>query len=294
MIIYERPQNFVQTERRKKARTILFCTCVVPYGVTVNVLVLVTLSDVAEMVTTVEVITFAVMIVNVPEICPPETVILAGTLATEGLLLIRVTGNPAEQAGYETDTAAMRLFPPFTVLLNDKLATGGGVTVSDALFVESPDVAVIVTAALVHCGTVVTGTTKPWLPAGTVTRLGTDATAVLLLLMPTGQLEGATSPKVMLAVSLALPGTVVGNRVRFCRAGFRVRVVFALAPLSDAVMVTVVIDETEEDLMVKFIWLCPCGALTFDGTLTAILSVFRETTVPPTGVSALRTTSPVA
>jgi hypothetical protein len=264
------------------------------YGVTVSVLVLVTLSDVAEMVTTVEVVTFAVVIVNVPEMSPPETVILAGTLATEGLLLMRVTGNPAEQAGYETDTVAMRLFPPFTVLLKEKLATGGGVTVSDALFVESPDVAVIVTSALVHCGTVVTGTCKVWLPVGTVTRLGTEATAVLLLLRFTGQSEGATRAKVMLAVSLAPPGALVGNRVKFCRAGIRVRVLFALAPLSDAVMVTVVIDETEEELMVKFTWLLPCSTITFDGTLTATLSVFRETTVPPTGALALRTTSPVA
>jgi hypothetical protein len=89
------------------------------------------------------------------------------------------------------------------------MVTGGVVTVMEALIVESPDVAVIVTPALLHCGSVVTGTNRVWLPAGTVTEFGTTATEVSLLLRLTGQPpEGACSPRTTSAVSGAPPGAM--------------------------------------------------------------------------------------
>jgi hypothetical protein len=69
------------------------------YGVTVSVLLFVTLSDVAEMVTVVEVVTFVVVMVNVPEVSPPAMMTLGGTLATDGLSLVSLTASPTEHAG---------------------------------------------------------------------------------------------------------------------------------------------------------------------------------------------------
>ena len=112
------------------------------------------------MVTVVEVVTFVVVIVNVPKVFPPAIVTLDGTLATAGLSLFRVTGSPAEHAGNETDTVAITGLPPLTVLGNDKVATGGGVTVRVAVFAERPELAVIVAAAVVHCGTLVIATCR--------------------------------------------------------------------------------------------------------------------------------------
>jgi hypothetical protein len=103
------------------------------------------------------------------------------------------------------------LFPPLTVLGNDRLVTGGGVTVKGALFAEAPEVAVMVTVAVVHCGMLVTGTGSVWLPAGTVTTAGTVATEVLLLLKFTGQPpDGAAKAKTIVAISFEPPGPLGG------------------------------------------------------------------------------------
>lgn len=59
----------------------------------------VTLSDVAERVTFVLVVTVNVVIVKFADFWPARTVTLAGTLATDGFVLCNVTGWPELQAG---------------------------------------------------------------------------------------------------------------------------------------------------------------------------------------------------
>ena len=61
-----------------------------------------TLSDVAEILTLVVVVTVNVVIVNVAERCPPATVTVAGTLATDVFELCSVTEIPELHAGLET------------------------------------------------------------------------------------------------------------------------------------------------------------------------------------------------
>jgi hypothetical protein len=51
---------------------------------------------------------------KVADFCPPATVTLGGTLATDGLALSNDTFKPWAQAGYEMNTVAVTGFPPFT------------------------------------------------------------------------------------------------------------------------------------------------------------------------------------
>ena len=62
-------------------------------------MLLVTLSDVAEMLTVVVVVTLNVVIVNVADFCPPAMVTVEGTMATDGFELCSVTGIPELHAG---------------------------------------------------------------------------------------------------------------------------------------------------------------------------------------------------
>jgi hypothetical protein len=186
--------------------------------VTVRTLVLVTLSEVAEMVTAVEVVTVVVVMVNVADFWPLGTVTLAGTLATEGFELVSVTGCPAVQAGYAIYTVAITAFPPFTELLKPRLLAGGGVTVSGRLRLLAPEVAVIVTVLLEHCAVVVIGKDTVLLPAGTLTVLGTEATAGLLLLKLTGHACGAVPLRITPPEADTPPGSVAGTP-RYFSAG---------------------------------------------------------------------------
>ena len=60
---------------------------------------LVTLSDVAEILTVVVVVTLKVVMVNVADFCPPAIVTLAGTLATDGFELSSATESPELHTG---------------------------------------------------------------------------------------------------------------------------------------------------------------------------------------------------
>jgi hypothetical protein len=157
---------------------------------------LVTLSDVAEILTLVVTVTPSVVIVNVADLCPPATVMVAGTVATDGFELCSVTGIPELHAGLETYTVAVTGVPPLTEETKLRLVGGGGVTVSVLFSVLRPDDAVSVAGVFVHCGVVVTGTCKYLVPTGTVTVGGTDAAPGLLLERLTGQPPaGALAPR---------------------------------------------------------------------------------------------------
>ena len=67
-----------------------------------SALLLVTLSEVAEILTLVVVVTLKVVIVNVADLCPPAMVTVAGTVATDVFELRSATGIPELHAGEET------------------------------------------------------------------------------------------------------------------------------------------------------------------------------------------------
>jgi hypothetical protein len=137
-----------------------------------------------------------VVITKVVDFCPPATVTLAGTLATDGLALSSDTLKPCAQAGYEMDTVAVTGFPPFTDEVKLKLLTGGGVTVKDAFKTVTPADDVSVAVVLLHCGVVAMGTCRYRVPAGTVAVLGTETTDGLLLERLTGHPpEGANAER---------------------------------------------------------------------------------------------------
>jgi hypothetical protein len=65
-------------------------------------LLFVTLSDVAEIVTLVGVLTLNVVMVKLATVCPPDMVTVAGTRATDRFELCSVTEIPEPHAGLET------------------------------------------------------------------------------------------------------------------------------------------------------------------------------------------------
>jgi len=66
---------------------------------TVSALLLVTLSEVAELLTLVVVVTLNVVIVNVADVCPPAMVTVAGPVATDVFELCSATGIQELHAG---------------------------------------------------------------------------------------------------------------------------------------------------------------------------------------------------
>jgi hypothetical protein len=62
-------------------------------------MLLVTLSEVAEILTLVVVVTLKVVIVNVADVCPPAMVRVPGTVATDVFELCSATGIPELHAG---------------------------------------------------------------------------------------------------------------------------------------------------------------------------------------------------
>jgi hypothetical protein len=194
-------------------------------------LLLVAPFDVADILTVVVVDTFDVLMTKVADFCPPATVTLGGTVATAGLALRKETGKPAAQAGFAMDTVAVTACPPITGVVKVKLLAEGGVTVKTAFRVVTPEEAISVTAVLLHCGVLVIGTARYVAPAGTVTTLGTEATAGLLLenltCHPPG---GANVPRNTTTQAATPPGTEGGLTLIAVSAGCKVSEVLALDP----------------------------------------------------------------
>jgi hypothetical protein len=72
-----------------------------------------------------------------------------------------------------------------------------------------------------------------------------------------------------------------------------VSVAFALAPLSEADICTVVLAACAEVLMVKVEDVCPAGTFTDAGTVAAELALERDTSAPPESAGAFSVTVPV-
>ena len=78
-----------------------------------------------------------VVTVKVAVVAFAATVMLAGTLATELLLLARVTTAPPDGAGLARVTVPVEEKPPTTVVgFSARALNGGGVTVRPAVWVE--------------------------------------------------------------------------------------------------------------------------------------------------------------
>jgi hypothetical protein len=153
-------------------------TDVVP-AFTVRLAVLVT-PDVPEIVADVDDDTVCVLTVNVRLVLPAGTVTLAGTVATDGLLLDSVTTLPPDGAAPVNVTVPCAAVPPVTLVgLSESAESVGpldapGVTVSTApheVLRTAHSFAWIVELA----DDVLTGNVADVEPAGIVTVAGTDA-----------------------------------------------------------------------------------------------------------------------
>ena len=91
---------------------------------------------VAEIVTDFEVVTALVVTVKVAVVLPAGTVTLASTVATDVLLLVRVTTAPPDGAGPVKVTVPVDEVPPFTEAgLRLTEVSAAAVTVKVAVFV---------------------------------------------------------------------------------------------------------------------------------------------------------------
>ena len=117
-------------------------------------------------------------------VAPAGTVTLAGTLAVRGSMLLRLTPTPPAGAALPRRTVPVAAMPPATLVgftVSEVNAGNAGYSVRGADRVTPPPDTEIVTTDCAVTG-VVTILKKPTpLPAETVTKLGTEASAGLLL-----------------------------------------------------------------------------------------------------------------
>ena len=113
---------------------------------------------------------------NVAVVDPAGTVTMAGTLAS-ALEELRVSGYPAAGAGPLSVTVPMDVFPPGTLVGDtERLATVGGLTVSDVATVTPADVAVRLANVSLATGNVEKLKAAEIAPAGTRTLAGAEST----------------------------------------------------------------------------------------------------------------------
>jgi hypothetical protein len=193
------------------------------YKVTVRVALSVVPLYEAEMVTVVVTITTDVLTVNVALVAPAGTVTLAGTLATEGLLLERETTAPPLGAGPLNITVPVEdpSGPPVTL---DGFSVSevrvGGATVSEADRVVPLYDPEMVTEVNESTALVLTVKLALVAPAATVTLAGTVATPVLLLdRLTTTPPLGAAALSVTVPVDELPPVTLDGLSVSEVRGG---------------------------------------------------------------------------
>ena len=173
----------------------------------------------AEILTEVELLTLLVETVKVALWAPAGTVTLAGTVATPVLLLVNVTTVPPGGATSSSITVPCEVLPPLTeVGLSANRPTptgeGAGFTLSVADPVAPPVEAVKVTRVWNDTSLVEAVNVALVEPAGTVTLVGTVATAVLLLdSVTTVPPDGAGLLNVTVPWEVVPPYTEVGLSV---------------------------------------------------------------------------------
>jgi hypothetical protein len=130
----------------------------------------------------VDVVTVAVLTVNVALVAPAATVTLAGTVARAVLLLVSVTTAPPDGAALASVAVPCEVLPPATVdglsVIAESVAGGGaaGVTVKLADCVTPPPDTEMVTTVVVVTAVVKMLNPPLVFPAGIMTLLLTEAT----------------------------------------------------------------------------------------------------------------------
>jgi hypothetical protein len=251
---------------------------------------------IAVIVTGVEADTEEVLILNVALLDPDRTETLAGTIATEGSLLVSDMEMPLLGAIPVSFTVPVELAPLTTEPgLSDNELSVGAVTVSGDDFVEPPLLAVIVIAVDEGTGVVVTPNVPFVAPAGTEMLDGTSTTDGSLDVS-----ETVTPPEYAGPVSVTVPLTFLppvvdsGEIPNEANAWVTPIEVDVVVPLKDASIVTVVFELTGLLLSVKIVWSEPAGTATLAGTgSTDGLLLVKATIVPPAGALLFKTTAAV-
>ena len=162
--------------------------------------------------------TATVLTVNVAVVLPDATLTVAGTTA-DLELLDSFTNMPPEGAGPVSVTEPIDGEPPATGFgLRFTDPTPGGVTVSEAVTMTLPAVAVIVANLCEVTGLVVTVNAASLWPAKTATEPGTDTVELLLPRKTTNPPDGELPLRLTTPVELLPPAKVAGLRLTSARA----------------------------------------------------------------------------
>ena len=265
-------------------------------GLTVKMAVLVTPLYVAEIVTIFGVETNEVPIVKTGDaVAPAATVTEAGT-PTPGSLLLRLTTMPPAGAGPFRFTLLDVVGSPATIDVGDRAteSNAGGLTVRRAVLVTPLYVAEIVTIFGVETNEVVIVKTGDAVaPAATVTEAGTPTPGSLLLKLTLIPPAGAGPLRFTLLDVVGSPATTdVGDRATESNAtGLTVRMAVLVTPLYVAEIVTMVVTETNEVVIVKTgDAVAPAATVTEAGTPTPGSLLVKLTRMPPAGAGPLRFT----
>jgi hypothetical protein len=229
-----------------------------------------------------------VVTAKVVDVLPAATVALEGTDA-DLLFDAKVTEAPPLGAGPVNVTVPVEPFPPTTDDGEKVTDVGtGALTVSVADFEVEPCEPVIVTVAFVAVGIVVTVNVTEVAPDGTVTDVGTVATAVLLeasvIVVPA---EPAGLVRVTVPVTEVPPVTADGETVTLERAlGLIVRFADCVVGPSVPLMAAVVTEATAVVVIVNVAVLEPAATVTVAGTVALVVLEAMPTIRPPLGALA--------
>jgi len=253
-----------------------------------------------EIVTELVVLTLFVVTVKAAWVDPAETVTLEGTVASDVLLLVRVTTAPPLGAAALSVTVPVDESPPRRLVglrVSDDsvapepgvgvgVAVAKGATVRVAVFVTPPLVAVIVTVVVVAAGFVPMIKPPDFTPWGTVALAGTLTTEGLLLLRSTCVSDVATAARVTTPLAPAVPTTEDGLTLREARGcwGVSVNVEVRVVPFKLALIDTSVFAVTALVWTLNTADGLPAATVTVAGTLASEgLLLLRLTTSPPAG-----------
>jgi hypothetical protein len=256
---------------------------------------------VPEIVTLVFCDTLVVLTVKVALVLPAAMVTLEGTVATDVFPLVSVTTAPPEGALPLRVTVPVELLPPLTLVgfrvNEERLTLEAGKMVREACAELDPSVPVITAVVFVVTDVVVTVKEALVLPAATVTLPSTLADALLLESVTTEPPGGAPAVRLTVPVEVFPPVTSIGFRINWERltleAGVMVREACAELDPSVAVVTAVVVVVTDVVVTVKEALVLPAATVTLLGTLADPLLLESDTTEPPEGAFAVRTTVPV-